>query len=442
MPSRSVRDDLERRLEIAASPRARAVFTEVLTDSARAEADAADARRRSGVSLGPVDGAIVSVKDLFDMSGHVTRAGGKRRPSEMAAATDAPAVARMRRAGAVLIGRTNMTEYAFSGLGLNPHWGTPGNALAPDRIPGGSTSGGAVSVALGIADIALGSDTGGSTRIPAAFNGIVGYKPTSHRIPTQGVVPLSYTLDSIGPLAGSVALCAAADAVMANAEPDALPLVSLEGLRVGIPRGVLFTEMEQAVAAAFDTAMTTLGAQGVHISGVAIEDTLRAMREALARAPIVACEAAAIHEDAVEARPDAFDPRVLARIRAGGKVPAYAYVGALRRREALRSQMLSRLAHLDVLALPTVPIVAPLTQPLEADDGLFAATNLLVLRNTSVANFFDLPAISLPILGQALPVGLMLVGKPDEDRRLLAVAAAVERALASALPMRDSVHKA
>lgn len=441
MSSAPVRQDLERRLERARAPQAQAVFTELLVESARAEADAADARRRAGICLGPLDGCIVSVKDLFDMAGHVTRAGGRRQATESAAVADAPAVARVRRAGAVLIGRTNMTEYAFSGLGLNPHWGTPGNAVAGERIPGGSTSGGAVSVALGLADVALGSDTGGSTRIPAAFNGIVGFKPTSHRVPTQGVVPLSYTLDSIGPLAGRVALCAAADAVMANEEPEALPVVTLDGARVGMPRGFLFSDTEPDVSRAFDAAMAALIDGGMPTPDVSIDDILGEMRRTLAVAPIVASEAASIHAEALQSRPGDFDPRVLARLQAGRSVRASDYVGALRLRLALRAEFLSRIAHLDAFAVPTVPMVAPLTRPLELDDALFASTNLLALRNTSVANFFDLPAISLPIPGAALPVGLMLVGKPDQDRQLLALAAAVERALASSSPLRDSVRK-
>lgn len=430
MSTQSVREKLEQRLAAAQAPAARHVFTAMMTETARAEADACDARRRAGISLGPLDGCIVSIKDLFDVAGTTTLAGSKLRRRCQPAVTDAPAVARLRRAGAVLIGRTNMTEFAFSGLGLNPHWGTPGNASSPDRIPGGSTSGGAVSVALGIADLALGSDTGGSTRIPAAFNGIVGFKPTSPRVPTVGAYPLSHTLDSIGPMGADVAVCAAADAVLAGEEPAAMTAAPLASLRIGVPRGIALSETEWVVSAAFERAVARLEAGGCHIAQFELDDVIANMRATNAAAPIVACEAAAIHAGALSTDADGFDPRVLARIRVGSTVPAPAYVATLRRREDTRRSFAARMESVDAVALPTVPICAPLLAPLEADDALFTATNLLVLRNTSIANFCDVPALSLPLPVDGLPVGLMLLGRPMQDRRLMAIGASVERLLA------------
>jgi aspartyl-tRNA(Asn)/glutamyl-tRNA(Gln) amidotransferase subunit A len=426
-----IRDALERALSLAGEPAAAHVFTALAPESARAEADAADARRRAGISLGPLDGTVVSVKDLFDMAGAVTSAGSKILRDAAPATADAPVVARMRRAGAVLIGRTNMSEFAYSGLGLNPHWGNPGNARDVTRAPGGSTSGGAVSVGLGIAALTLGTDTGGSTRIPAAFNGIVGFKPTSPRVPKEGVFPLSYTLDSVGPLGRTVEDCAAADAIMAGDEPLALPHVSLAGLRIGVPHGLLFEDTEPEVAKAFETGLVALSRAGAQVLDFPVDDLIRGMRNAYANAPIAACEAAEIHKEHLENRSGDFDRRVLARIQAGKDVPAPGYVRALHQRESLKREMAARIGDIDVLALPTCAIVAPEIAALDADDALFARTNVLALRNTSVANFFDLPALSLPLPVSGLPVGLMLVGQPFADRRVLAIGRSIEALLAA-----------
>src|SRR3954462_13612488 len=221
----SSRDRLEQALAKIADPKgegARACLT-AYADAARAAADAADARAGAGISLGSMDGAIVSIKDLFDVAGEPTRAGSRILADAPPAKTDAPIVRRLRAAGAVIVAKTNMTEFAFSGVGMNPHYGTPGNPADRARVPGGSSSGAAVAAADQMCDIAIGTDTGGSTRIPAALCGIVGFKPSQWRVPTEGAFPLSFTLDSIGPLARSVEACAKADAVMAA--EDYAPLV-------------------------------------------------------------------------------------------------------------------------------------------------------------------------------------------------------------------------
>jgi aspartyl-tRNA(Asn)/glutamyl-tRNA(Gln) amidotransferase subunit A len=428
--TKSVRERLEQRLALSAQPEARNIFTRLLADSARREADAADARRAAGHSLGPLDGVIVSIKDLFDIEGLPTGAGATPTVARPAASRDAVVVERLREAGAVLIGLTNMTEFAFSGIGHNPHWGTPSSAKAEGRIPGGSTSGGAVSVARGLADVALGTDTGGSTRIPAAFNGIVGYKPTSHRVPKAGVFPLSYALDSVGPLAGSVALCATTDAVLAGEPPRALGRVALSGLRIGVPRGLLFEATDADVATAFEAALARLSGAGASVAAFAIDDLLLPMRASLTEGPIVACEAAEIHAESLASGADVhFDPRVRARIRVGAAVPAAAYIRSLRVRAGLQAQMAARLADadsgVDVLALPTVAIPPPRFEEV-ADDADFSRINLLVLRNTAIANYFDMPAISLPLPGTPLPVGLMLIAPGGDDHRLFSIAAAVE----------------
>ncbi|MCZ8182451.1 MAG: amidase [Beijerinckiaceae bacterium] len=423
------RERLEQKLAAAAEPRARHVFTRLLPESARAEADAADLRRKAGISLGPLDGRIISIKDLFDMAGQVTTAGSVILKENPPAPVDAPTVAALRRAGAILIGRTNMSEFAFSGIGLNPHWGTPGNAVDPTRVPGGSTSGGAVSVALGLADLTLGTDTGGSTRIPAAFNGIVGFKPTSSRVSKAGAFPLSYTLDSIGPLGPDVESCAAMDAILAGIDPEPLSALAVAGLRLGIPRGLLFEETEAPVAEAFGRAISRLSEIGAQVSEISIDDLVLAMRGVLAGAPIVACEAAEIHREWLESRAADFDARVLARIRPGSSISAPAYVTAMRERERLKGEFCRRIAPFDALLLPTCPLQAPPIAALEADPDLFAGKNMLALRNTSPANFFDCPALSLPLPVSGLPVGLMLLGAPLQDRRLMALGAAIEAAL-------------
>jgi aspartyl-tRNA(Asn)/glutamyl-tRNA(Gln) amidotransferase subunit A len=421
-----VRDRTEAALaRIAAAPEA-AIFTRVYAQRARAEADAADARRRDGVTLGALDGVLVSIKDLFDVAGETTLAGSRLLADHPPAGADAPVVARLRRAGAVILGKTSMSEFAFSGLGLNPHTGTPGNAHDPARIPGGSSAGAGVAVALGLCDIAIGTDTGGSVRIPAAFNGIVGLKPTARRVPTAGAFPLSYTLDSIGPLAATVQACADADAVMSGGETGPMVPAALAGLRIGVPRGRLFADTEPAVAQAFEATLGRLSTAGARITDLDIEDILEAMRLTLAAAPIAAAEAAAIHADWLESRADAFDPRVLQRIRGGAGVAAPAYVRTLRRRAELVAMAAARLDACDVLALPTVPMLAPLLAPLEDDDAAFARTNLLALRNPTVGNFLDLCGLSLPMRTDGLPAWLMLMAPALQVARMLAIGRAVE----------------
>lgn len=430
--NRSSRDRLEAclaRIEDPAGEGKRA-FTKLYADQARAAADAADRRAQFGQSLGPLDGRIVSIKDLFDMPGEVTTAGSKLRRDAAPAATEAPAIARLRAAGAVIVGKTNMTEFAFSGVGINPHYGTPGNPADRSCIPGGSSSGGAVSVADGMAEITIGSDTGGSTRIPAALCGIVGLKPSQYRVPTAGAFPLSYALDSIGPMAGSVAGCAVADAVMAGDAITPLMPAPLAGLRLGIPQGLLLEHMDATVAAAFDAAIRVLGGRGAVLSDHPLPQ-LADMLAVNARGGFAATEAFFIHREAMEQRPADFDPVVRGRIERGRAVPAADYIFMQRRRAELIAAMDLHLADLDALILPTTPIVARKIADLAADEAAFTAANTLLLRNTSVANFFDLCAISLPLPVSGLPVGLMLVARNGQDRRLLRLAAAIEGALSS-----------
>ncbi|GAB0114066.1 amidase [Acidisoma sp. C75] len=420
-------DRLERVLALARAVDP-AIFTRFYEASARAEASAADRRAARGESLGPLDGRLVSIKDLFDVAGEPTTAGSAMRRGAAPAERDATVVARLRAAGAVIFGKTNMTEFAFSGLGLNPHYGTPGNARDPSRIPGGSSSGAGVAVALGLGEIAIGSDTGGSVRIPAALNGVVGFKPTSRRIPRAGAFPLSYTLDSIGPLAPSLELCIAADAVMAERPLGPLAARPLTGLSLAVPDAFL-AETEPAILAAFTESLGRLEAAGARRVPIDIQDLIAAMRETLAAGPIVLPEVASIHAEALETAPEAFDPRVLARILPGREVLASRYIASLRRREALIADLAARLAAERLwLAMPTVPMEAPPIAAVQAEEPYYRI-NQLILRNTSFGNFFDLCALSLPMPKDGLPAGFMLMGRPGADAELLGWGLACERAL-------------
>src|SRR5262245_2436984 len=429
MTQPTCRDRLEQALHRIADPSgegARACLT-VYREAARAAADAADARAAAGVTLGPLDGAVVSIKDLFDVAGEVTRAGSQVLADEARpAAVDAPVVQRLRAAGAVIVAKTNMTEFAFSGVGANPHFGTPGNPADRARVPGGSTSGGAVAVADRMCDIAIGTDTGGSTRIPAALCGIVGFKPSQRRIPTDGAFPLSYTLDSIGPMARTVADCAAADAVMAAEpawHPDPAPLA---GLRLGIAQGFPLEDLDETVAARFAAALGSLGKAGAHLSDEALPD-LEEMRNANLKGGFAPAEAYAIHRTRLEAHGDRIDPNVRLRIERGRELTAADYVDLVQLRARLVQAMDARLAAVDALVMPTTPIVAPKMSEVAAPDG-FRTKNFLLLRNTGLVNFFDLTAISLPLPGAgALPAGLMLIARNGHDRQLFRIAAAVEK---------------
>lgn len=399
----------------------------VYADAARSAADAADARAKAGQALGPLDGAVITIKDLFDVAGEVTRAGSAMLAKRgRKAAADAPAVARLRAAGAVTVAKTNMTEFAFSGVGANPHFGTPGNPADRKRIPGGSSSGGAVACADGIGEIAIGTDTGGSTRIPAAMCGITGYKPTAKRIPRDGAYPLSFALDSIGPMARSVADCHRTDAVLAAETASPLQAADLVSVRIGLVQGMVLENLDGIVAPAFDKALAKLGA--ARRSDVKLD--LGAMISVNDRGGIAPAEAYTINRTLLAEDGDGVDPFVRARIMRAAPMIAADYIRNIREREAGIAQMDAVFKDYDVLALPTTPIAAPTMEEVATADG-FAAKNALLLRNTAIANFFDLCAISLPLrLGNALPCGLMLFARHGDDRRLFQVAAAVEKVLA------------
>ena len=407
------------------------VFLRTHRESALAEAKASDALRAHGIVPSPLAGIPVSVKDLFDVAGDITRAGSKALADAAPAKVDATVVRRLRQAGVIIIGRTNMVEFAFSGLGLNPHYGTPMNPWdrATGRIPGGSSSGAAVSVADGMAAMGLGTDTGGSVRIPAALCGLTGFKPTARRISKDGTFPLSTTLDSIGPIAHGVACCALVDSILAGEAPQVPQALPLKGLRLGVVQDYVLDGLDSGVAAAFGRALARLSRAGASVTDVRFE-ALQRLPQMNQKGGLVVAEAYAIHREPIARRKADYDPRVASRILRGADVSAAEYIDILNQRALMIADSAGVAAPYDALLMPTVIMVAPPIAPLEADDQFYGKTNLAMLRNPSVVNFLDGCALSIPCQEPgAAPVGLMVVGQNGEDRRLLAVGLAVEAAL-------------
>ncbi len=428
--ARALVEDCLARIADPAGEGARA-FVAVYADQARAGADAMDTLRRAGRLPSRLAGVPVSLKALFDVAGEATHAGSRALDDAPPAQEHAASVARLLGAGMIPVGRTTMTEFAFSGLGINPHFGTP---RAPwdrgaGRIPGGSSSGAAVSVADGMALMGLGTDTGGSCRIPAAFCGVVGYKPTARRVPLAGAVPLSPTLNSIGPLAADIASCALVDAVLAGEAPRLPEPFPLAGLRLAVPEGPLLESMDTTVATAFGRALGRLGQAGAQIAHVRFPQFAQ-IAEANRMGGFAAAEAHAWHQMLLDRRWDDYDPRIRRRIAAGGAMSAADLLDLLAARPRIRASMDRATLSYDALALPTVPIVPPRLADLE-DEAEYGRINALVLRNTSPANFLDRCAISLPMQREGEPpAGLMLMGETGGDTRLFGIAAAVEKALA------------
>ena len=406
-------------------------FLKVYAETARAEADLADRLRAGGIVRSPVDGLPVSVKDLFDVGGDVTRAGSTLLADARPAERDAPPVARLRAAGAPIVGRTNMVEFAFGTTGLNPHYGTPRNPWdrAAGRIPGGSSSGAAVAQADGMCAMALGSDTRGSVRQPAALCGVTGFKPTARRVPREGAFPLSYTLDSIGPLANSVACCAVYDAVLAGEPPAPLAELPTKGLRLLVPRSSLLDDLDPVVGAAFEAALSRLSAQGA----VLVERPVAAFdrqAEYFRNGGFAGAEAYAIHRR-WESRLSEYDPRVAKRILLGKSIGAADYVELGLLRVGYMREVEALLAPFDAFLMPTTPCVAPAIAEVDRSDEDYFRWNMRILRNVGVVNFLDGCALTLPCHepGSA-PVGLSVCGAALADRHVLAIGAALEHALA------------
>jgi aspartyl-tRNA(Asn)/glutamyl-tRNA(Gln) amidotransferase subunit A len=409
------------------------VFIHVDAEAAIEAAEAMDRLREIKAAPSPYAGIPVSIKDLFDIKGQVTRAGSRALEEDAVPAdVDAPVVARLRRAGFIVIGRTNMTEFAYSGIGINPHFGTPKGAWqrSVGHVPGGSSSGAAVSVVDRMAHGTLGTDTGGSCRIPAAFNGIVGFKPTQRRVPLGGAVPLSSTLDSIGPLARSVACCAVLDAVLADEPVRPLQPRSVQGMRLAVPTTIALDDLDEAVAKAFERALETLAKQGALIDRIAVPEFLD-IAPMSAKGGFAAAESFAWHRYLIVSRGDVYDPRVSARILRGESQTAADYIDLVNARKSLVARANARLAPYDALVLPTTANTPPRISDM-ADDNSFARANLLALRNCTLINMIDGCAISLPVHRQGdVPVGLMLAAAGGSDRRIFELAAGMENVVRS-----------
>lgn len=435
--SRKLVEDCLARIEAPEGEGARA-FISVAREEALASADAMDALRKAGAAPSAYAGIPLTIKDLFDIQGQVTTAGSKVLADRAPASADAQAVARLRAAGFIFIGRSNMTEFAYSGLGMNPHYGSPRApfervAGKPEegRASGGSSSGGAVAVVDGMAYGALGTDTGGSCRIPAAFCGIVGFKPTARRVPSGGAVPLSTNLDSIGPLANSVQCCATLDALLAGDTPRTLTPQPVTGLRLAIPDSIVMDDLEPEVARKFMQAVQKLEEAGARVTPVHIP-AFSDIAPMNAKGGFTASESYAWHRKLMESRAQDYDPRVLFRIRRGQEQSAADYIDMLGQRAAIIAGFEESLAPLDAIIFPTVAILPPRLGDLgltvqEGKDKAYSTTNAMALRNAALINTVDGCAISLPIgpAGSA-PVGLTLAGPAMSDAHILDIAASIE----------------
>jgi len=406
------------------------VFTDLQADAARATADAQHHLRKAGQAGSPFAGIPITIKDLFDVAGQVTRAGSRVLATSAPAVTTAPAIARLLGAGFVIIGRTNMTEFAFSGLGLNPHYPTPTTPYdrANRHIPGGSSSGAAVSVADGMALGAIGTDTGGSCRIPAACCGITGFKPTAARIPLSGAIPLSPTLDSIGPLAQTVADCEALANIMAAAPLTPAQPRTLGGVRLLLAQNIVLDGIDIPTETSFDRAIRRLAAHGVSFAATECKSFASVMH-ANRKGGFAAAEAYAWHRDYLEKSSDLYDPRVAARIKGGAQMLAADYAQTQWDRARIIAEFAQEMEGFDAVIMPTIPVQPPKIADLQ-DDEAYRRINFLLLRNPSLINFLDGCAISLPCHEAAAPpAGLMLAAPRMQDHKLLAIAKSIESAL-------------
>ncbi len=434
--AQSARAALGASIAAAGAPALRHAFVGNGFAGAAAAAQSVDSLHAAGAPLPPLAGLAVSIKDLFDVQAEVTAAGSTVLAARPAAVADCPAVARLRRAGAALFGRTNMSEFAFSGVGINPHHGTPANPATAKldsqaRIPGGSTSGGGVSVAGGAAWAALGSDTGGSIRIPAALQGLVGFKNTARLTPTEGAIPLSTTLDTACAITLSVRDAVLLHEVLAD---RAVTLASrpLKALRLAVPTHTLLDGLDATVTDAFARTLATLRAAGAHIEDITLAP-LAEVPALNAGGGFTAAESWAWHRELLLTHGSEYDPRVAMRIRRGETISAADYIDLLQARRRWIERMQFAMRGFDALLSPTVPCVAPPIAPLLNDDAAFFATNALLLRNPSVVNLLDGCALSLPCHAPGeMPVGLMVWSSALQDDTVLDVSLAIEAALASA----------
>jgi len=410
----------------------RRTFIRLFENEALGAAVAVDKARQQGVPLPPHAGVPITVKDVFDLTGSVTTAGSQLLKSCAPADQDALAVQRLRQAGFIIVGTTNMTEFAYSGLGINPHYGTPLNPFERHvaRIPGGSSSGAAVAVSDGFAAGSIGTDTGGSCRIPAALCGLVGFKPTAARIPRTGVYPLAPSLDAVGTLGASVTSCAMLDAVLAGQSYRELKSLPLSGMRLAVPQQLVLDGMDVQVSGAFYAVLERLSVLGAQVTDLQVPE-FEQLAGINSKGGFAAFESYAQHRKALAEQPSQYDPRVSARMMQGQAQSETDYIELQRARAAMIASVESKMQGFDALLMPTVPIVAPSLAALN-DEQVYHQTNQLMLRNPSIVNFLDGCAISLPCHGKGqAPVGLTLMGTRGDDAGLLSIARSVEVSLAA-----------
>jgi len=417
-------------LEGAASKAAESVFTKLYPEAALASARAADAAQAAGVVQPALAGLPFTIKDLYGVAGETTMSGSVVCKGEPAQTEDATVVSRIRASGAAIIGKTNMTEFAFSGIGINPHYGTPVNPTDASvaRIPGGSSSGAAVSVALGLAVAGLGSDTGGSIRIPAAVCGIVGFKSTQNRVPLKGALELSRSLDTVCAMTRSVRDCVTVDAVLSGAM---LPVRQrpLAGMRLAVPQTVVLDGMDEHVARVFSRTLAALSAAGAHIIEIPLTE-LAEIPKINTPGGLSPIEGYAEHHARLARAQDQFDHRVSQRMMLGATVTAQQYIKLLDARRDWIVRVERAIESFDAIICPTIPVVAPVIADLLASDEAFFKANGLLLRNTFTINVLDGCSFSLPCHQQGeLPVGLMVSSVHGEDAKLAAVALAIESTL-------------
>ncbi|KVK49387.1 hypothetical protein BCY90_23090 [Agrobacterium deltaense] len=408
-----------------------AIFVELTAARAMSEAEAAAKRIGEGRSCGVLDGIPVAWKDLFDLEGMATTAGSTVLANDKPASRDADVVTALKQAGMICIGRTNMSEFAFSGLGINPHYGTPRNPASTDghRLPGGSSSGAGVAVAAGLVPVAIGTDTGGSVRIPAAFNGVVGYKASRGRYSMRGVYPLAKSLDSLGPLTHTVKDAVWVDAAMRGKAAADLTRAPLSGLSLVVPETVFFDGIEDGVAAAFEQAVERLVRAGASVRRQAFPIFSELFDLIKEKGALVTAEAFALHKTRLEGADAArMDPRVVARAGLGANISMPDYIAIIEARERMTAAFSGMIGRQELLVSPTLPHVAAKVAPLLESDDAFFAMNAKTLRNTQIGNFFDLCGVSIPCgTGDAgMPVGLLLSGLHGTDDHVLSVAMAAE----------------
>jgi aspartyl-tRNA(Asn)/glutamyl-tRNA(Gln) amidotransferase subunit A len=408
---------------IAAHPDTACIYARTMPERARAGADAAAARARSGTRFGPLDGVPISWKDNFDIEGEVTEAGSMLLKGKVAT-SDAAAFAAATASGLVCLGKTHMSELAFSGIGVNPITATPPNAIEPERAPGGSSSGAAVSTALGLAAAGIGSDTGGSVRIPAGWNGLAGLKTTAGAISCEGVVPLSTTHDTVGPLARTVEDCGLLYAAMAGLPPEVPAPADLTGARFLIPETVVLEGCDPEVAAAFEAALEALAEAGAILTRVRVPEFAEAFDIAARLSPIVTTEGWRLWGETIEANPGVMFPLTEQRFRAGMGGSVETDREALAEYARLSQEVQGRMAEHGPMLMPTSPCLPPKVADLLADENYFSRRNLLALRNTRLGNLLTLSALTVPT---ATPMaGLMLVAGPGQEDLLLSLGQSME----------------